>query len=64
MTDLSAKYKAPATHHPTHKEHFVTAASLFDGLDAAINIMQRILQSMGAIAGHTEGCLAFAGATD
>ena len=53
MTDLSARYKAPATHHPTHKEHFVTAASLFVGLDAAINIMQRILQSMGAVAGHT-----------
>ncbi|MDD3938117.1 fused isobutyryl-CoA mutase/GTPase IcmF, partial [Rhodoferax sp.] len=27
---------------------FVTAASLFDGHDAAINIMRRILQSMGA----------------
>jgi methylmalonyl-CoA mutase len=26
---------------------FVTAASLFDGHDAAINIMRRILQSMG-----------------
>ena len=27
---------------------FVTAASLFDGHDAAINIMRRILQSAGA----------------
>ena len=27
---------------------FVTAASLFDGHDAAINIMRRILQSQGA----------------
>ena len=27
---------------------FVTAASLFDGHDAAINIMRRILQSSGA----------------
>jgi methylmalonyl-CoA mutase len=27
---------------------FVTAASLFDGHDAAINIMRRILQGMGA----------------
>src|SRR5213079_30625 len=27
---------------------FVTAASLFDGHDAAINIMRRILQNMGA----------------
>ncbi|MBC7600383.1 MAG: methylmalonyl-CoA mutase family protein, partial [Polaromonas sp.] len=31
-----------------HKVRFVTAASLFDGHDAAINIMRRILQSMGA----------------
>lgn len=30
------------------KVRFVTAASLFDGHDAAINIMWRILQSMGA----------------
>ena len=27
---------------------FVTAASLFDGHDASINIMRRILQGMGA----------------
>jgi isobutyryl-CoA mutase len=32
---------------PTHKVRFVTAASLFDGHDAAINIMRRILQSSG-----------------
>lgn len=31
-----------------HKVRFVTAASLFDGHDAAINIMRRILQSLGA----------------
>ena len=31
-----------------HKTRFVTAASLFDGHDAAINIMRRILQSSGA----------------
>ncbi len=30
------------------KVRFVTAASLFDGHDAAINIMRRILQSSGA----------------
>ena len=48
MTDLSAEYKALATYRPTHKVRFVTAASLFDGHDAAINIMRRILQSMGA----------------
>ena len=33
---------------PTHPIRFVTAASLFDGHDAAINIMRRILQSAGA----------------
>ena len=32
----------------THKVRIVTAASLFDGHDAAINIMRRILQSKGA----------------
>ena len=48
MTDLSADYKALASYRPTHKVRFVTAASLFDGHDAAINIMRRILQSMGA----------------
>lgn len=31
-----------------HKLRFVTAASLFDGHDATINIMRRILQSSGA----------------
>ncbi len=37
---------------------FVTATSLFDGHDAAINIMRRILQSMGAEVihlGHDRG---------
>ena len=33
---------------PTHKVRIVTAASLFDGHDAAINIMRRIIQSTGA----------------
>ncbi len=48
MTDLSAEFKALADYRPQHKVRFVTAASLFDGHDAAINIMRRILQSMGA----------------
>ncbi|MDO9113158.1 MAG: methylmalonyl-CoA mutase family protein [Polaromonas sp.] len=48
MTDLSAEYQALASYRPTHKVRFVTAASLFDGHDAAINIMRRILQGMGA----------------
>ncbi len=32
---------------PVHKVRFVTAASLFDGHDATINIMRRILQASG-----------------
>jgi isobutyryl-CoA mutase len=32
---------------PVHPVRFVTAASLFDGHDAAINIMRRILQAQG-----------------
>ncbi len=48
MTDLAAEYQALANYRPTHKVRFVTAASLFDGHDAAINIMRRILQGMGA----------------
>src|SRR5882672_8985735 len=35
-------------YRPVHPVRFVTAASLFDGHDAAINIMRRILQSQGA----------------
>ena len=46
MTDLSDSknlaYKAK------HKIRVVTAASLFDGHDASINIMRRILQASGA----------------
>src|SRR5437667_3207769 len=48
MTDLSAEFKALAEYRPTNKVRFVTAASLFDGHDAAINIMRRILQASGA----------------
>jgi isobutyryl-CoA mutase len=47
MTDLS-EIKKLASYRPTHKVRFVTAASLFDGHDASINIMRRILQGMGA----------------
>ena len=37
-----------APYHPKHPIRLVTAASLFDGHDAAINIMRRILQASGA----------------
>lgn len=39
---------APEIYKSTHKVRFITAASLFDGHDASINIMRRILQSTGA----------------
>ncbi len=38
----------PQPYQPKHKIRLVTAASLFDGHDAAINIMRRIMQSTGA----------------
>ncbi|MCU1605013.1 MAG: Methylmalonyl-CoA mutase, large subunit [Modestobacter sp.] len=39
-------------HVPTNPVRFVTAASLFDGHDAAINVMRRLLQSQGAEVVH------------
>jgi len=39
--------KQIAPYKPIHKVRIVTAASLFDGHDAAINIMRRIIQSTG-----------------
>jgi len=45
MTDLSASRRTQ--HNAKSKIRFVTAASLFDGHDAAINIMRRILQASG-----------------
>jgi len=38
----------PAAGHDTAPLRFVTAASLFDGHDAAINIMRRLIQAQGA----------------
>ncbi len=38
----------PEPYQPTHKIRVVTAASLFDGHDAAINVMRRIIQASGA----------------
>jgi isobutyryl-CoA mutase len=52
MTDLSKDYKSLADYRPTHKVRFVTAASLFDGHDASINIMRRILMGMGVEVVH------------
>ncbi|MRV71056.1 methylmalonyl-CoA mutase [Duganella sp. FT92W] len=49
MNDLSAPKLAAGADQakPANKVRFVTAASLFDGHDASINIMRRILQSNG-----------------
>jgi methylmalonyl-CoA mutase len=47
MADLS-EHKTIQPYRARHKVRFVTAASLFDGHDASINIMRRILQSSGA----------------
>lgn len=47
MTDLSITPKL-TEYKPTNKVRFVTAASLFDGHDASINIMRRILMANGA----------------
>ena len=46
MTDLSESRSL--AHKAKHKIRFVTAASLFDGHDASINIMRRIVQASGA----------------
>ncbi len=47
MTDLSQQ-PAAQTERTGGRIRFVTAASLFDGHDASINIMRRILQGSGA----------------
>src|SRR4249920_3959775 len=47
MTDLSAR-PVSAAHRAERRLRFVTAASLFDGHDAAINIIRRMLQASGA----------------
>jgi methylmalonyl-CoA mutase len=47
MTDLSVAHNL-TEYKPANKVRFVTAASLFDGHDASINIMRRILIANGA----------------
>ncbi|MEQ1440138.1 fused isobutyryl-CoA mutase/GTPase IcmF [Fontimonas sp. SYSU GA230001] len=47
MTDLSVAHKLKP-YKAKHKVRFVTATALFDGHDASINIMRRILQASGA----------------
>ena len=54
MNDITpaAKLELPEQPKLANKVRFVTAASLFDGHDASINIMRRILQSNGAEVVH------------
>src|SRR5271163_295744 len=47
MNAASIKPK-PAPYQPTNKVRFVTATSLFDGHDATVNIMRRVMQASGA----------------
>jgi methylmalonyl-CoA mutase len=49
---VSAQATSSDLHTPVHPVRFVTAAALFDGHDAAINIMRRILQAQGAEVVH------------
>jgi isobutyryl-CoA mutase len=48
-----------ASHRPRHNVRIVTAAALFDGHDASINIIRRLLQDGGAEVihlGHNRAC--------
>ena len=45
---MAASVNDAELHVPVHPVRFVTSTALFDGHDAAINIMRRILQSQGA----------------
>ena len=42
----------PDLHVPEHPVRIVTASALFDGHDASINIMRRIMQAQGAEVVH------------
>ena len=48
LDKVSSKHFRNGGYHCRHKVRLVTATSLFDGHDAAINIMRRILQASGA----------------
>ncbi|HYZ56270.1 MAG TPA: methylmalonyl-CoA mutase family protein, partial [Streptosporangiaceae bacterium] len=49
---MAASEEEGSLHVPVYPVRFVTAAALFDGHDAAINIMRRILQAQGAEVVH------------
>ena len=46
-TPLVAAEHVSTLYRPRHKVRFITATSLFDGHDAAINVMRRLLQATG-----------------
>ncbi len=48
MDDSTAPANIRSPYKAAHKVRFVTATSLFDGHDASVNIMRRILQASGA----------------
>lgn len=48
LQNCSISMEQQVPYQPKNKVRIVTAASLFDGHDAAINIMRRIIQSSGA----------------
>jgi methylmalonyl-CoA mutase len=52
MTHAHAELAALAGYRPKHKVRVVTAAALFDGHDAAIHIVRRILMDPGAVVIH------------
>src|SRR5258705_502232 len=55
-----AGHAAAEPYKPKNKVRIVTAASLFDGHDAAINIMRRIIQATGCLndsAHDVDGCI-------
>jgi len=47
ITPVGAAEHAPTVYRPRQKVRFITATSLFDGHDAAINVMRRLLQATG-----------------
>ncbi len=49
---MTAQPTDSGLHAPEHPVRIVTASSLFDGHDASINIMRRIMQSQGAEVVH------------
>src|SRR5690348_5344073 len=49
---MASKLDTPTIPNLRNKLRFITATSLFDGHDAAINIMRRLLQSEGAEVVH------------